>query len=400
MHTRHALFAALAALLINSPVAAQGDAPTIDVTTLGPEPGPGRDAQPAIQTAIERLERAGGGVVRIPAADQPYMIRDAITITGDDITIEGAGATICFERFAMNGEVVDCLEVVGTPDDPAENVVVRGLTIDANYWNQPGSYNPRGFDSDHARNLLVENVTIDRAFVGLTFGYGVTDAEARGCVVTRWYDDGFNASGDGDSGACRDIRFVNCTARNSPDEAHGGLPGVRNNAWEIEDGTHNVTLIDCRVQNAGGNGFAVRNHGSDAPVATTKTTFRNCTASGVSRLGFHVFSQGYPNTIENITLERCSSDGPARLHKDIRGLTIRNSSFAGLLTLGPAKDAVITGSTLGRVRIWSRAVGSPSSPGRYVSNFRFEDCSLGFPLHVLGNEKMVELIDTAVAGTP
>lgn len=325
----------------------------------------------------------------IPPSDRPYLLNTGLKISSDNIRLVGPGATLKLADGAIAGEIIDVIEVRGTPDDPAENVVISGLTIDANYWTQHGSYNPRGIDSDHATNLLIERVAIDRAFVGLTFGFGVHDSEARDCTITRWYDDAFNASGDGYSGACSGIRFVRCVAENSPDEGQGGLPGNRNNAWKIEDGTHNVELVDCVVRNAGGNGFGVRNHGWNRPVVTSDTRLIRCRAENVARLGFHVRGQRYPNSLEGVLVRDCSSDSVSVFEKDVRGLMIEDSEFASTVTIGPAFDALIRDTSFSRLRVWSQTVGGPTSPGGYRSSFTFEDCTFEVPPSVWGPKGFV-----------
>jgi len=78
--------------------------------------------------------------------------------------------------------------------------------------------------------------------------------------VTQWHNDGFDAGGDGVTGATHHIKFVRCRATDSPNQPDGGLPGSRDDAWEIEDGATDVELIDCVVENAGGKSFGLRNH--------------------------------------------------------------------------------------------------------------------------------------------
>jgi len=356
---------------------------TVSAVSFGAVADGRTDNAGPIQRAIDAVAETGGTVV-IPAADRPYMLRDGLRVTSDNVTLSGAGATLRLADGAIAGEIVDVIEVRGTADDPVEGVVISGLTIDANYWTQHGSYNPRGIDSDHAFNLLVENVTIDRAFVGLTFGLGVRDSTARAVRITRWYDDAFNASGDGFSGGASGIRFVRCVAEDSPDEGQGGLPGNRNNAWEIEDGTHDVELIDCVVRNAGGNGFGVRNHGWDRPVVTSDTRLIRCRAENVARLGFHVRGQRYPNTLDGVLIRDCTSDSVSVFEKDVRGLRIENSRFTATVTIGPARDALIEGTAFDRVRLWSQPVGGPTDPGGYFSSYTFTDCTFAVPPSVWG----------------
>jgi len=354
-----------------------------------------RDWAEPINRAI-RSANPGDAVV-LDWRDTPYVIRSAISIDRDGITLDGRGATVRFADNAMRGEIVDCVEVLGSPEDPVEGVTVKNLTIDANYWNQPGSYNPRGFDSDHARDLLVENVTILNAFVGLTFGLGVEGAKARGCTVRRYFDDAFNASGDGVSGGASGILFEGCLAEDARNEANGGPPGVRNNAWEIEDGAQNITVRGCAIRNVDGNGFAVRNHGGD--VSTAHVRFVRCVAENVSGLGWHVFSGGYPNRVEKVGLIGCSTDSVVRLHKDIRGLRIEGCTFGAAVTLGPAQDAEITGSTFGWLRIWTEPPPGDSLGGSsYQPAYRFENCTLKREPWILGDRRHVTFLGGTVAG--
>jgi polygalacturonase len=365
--------------------------PAFDPRDFGARADGVTDNAAAIQAAIDRAGEAGGDVVLAPSA-KPYAIGSGLTIVTDGLRLIGKGATIRFLDSAMGGEVIDCIEIRGTPGDPVEGVTVRGLTIDANYWAQPGSYNPRGIDIDDATGVLIEGVSITDAFVGLTFGRGVTDSEARDCRITRWYDDAFNASGDNESGSCSGIRFVRCIAENSPDERAGGPPGTRNNAWEIEAGAHDIILIDCVVRNCGGNGFAVRNHASDADVSTRNVRFERCVALNVSRNAWSVFGQSWPNSVGDVSLAGCSTDSAAVFYKDIRGLLIRGSSFGGTLTLGPVDGAVIEGSTLAWVRIWATDVGGDQP---YSTSVVFRGCEIREPLSVFGDRSRVTVAPPA-----
>lgn len=338
-----------------------------------------------------------GDTVVLDWRDTPYVIRSAVRIGRDGVTLDGRGATIRFADNAMGGEIVDCVEVLGSLGDPVEGVTVKNLTIDANYWNQPGSHNPRGFDSDHARDLLVESVTIVNAFVGLTFGLGVEGAEARGCTVRRYFDDAFNASGDGVSGGASDVLFEGCLAEDARNEANGGPPGVRNNAWEIEDGAQDITVRGCAVRNVDGNGFAVRNH--DGDVSTARIAFLSCSAENVSGLGWHAFSGGFPNRVESIRLVGCSSDSVVRLHKDIRGLRIERCVFDAAVTLGPARDAEITASTFGWLRIWTEPPPGDSLGGSsYQPAYRFENCVLRREPWILGDPRHVTFDGGSLVG--
>jgi hypothetical protein len=357
------------------------------------------DDAPAIQDAIDAVSESGGVVV-FPPSKTPYLIRSGLKIQASNVELRGFLAAIKFADRAMRGQIIDCIEIRGTPDEPIENVKVVGLTIDANYWNQPGSYNPRGIDIDDATNVTIDRVTIDRAFVGLSFGKGVSHSKAADCTVTRWHNDGFNASADGVSGSCHDIRFIRCRAVGSPDERAGGLPGNRNNAWEIEDGTLRVTLIDCVVERCGGNGFAVRNHGGwDSKVDSRQTTMIRCRADGVMGHGFYARGISDTITVSELKLIDCSSDSTCAFIKDIRGLTMRRCQFDGSVTIGPARDVSATLTSFAYLTVWSRTVGDPEDGG-YATSVVLEDCLLGGHLEVYGDAEPIRRVQSLQAGQP
>jgi len=349
--------------------------------------GDGRsDDAPAIQAAIDEAAADGGGRVVLPPSQEPYLIRSGLKIHSSDIELYGPLATIRFADRAMKGEIIDCIEIRGEPGRPIRNVTVRGLTVDANYWNQPGSYNPRGIDSDDATNVLIDRVTITRAFVGLSFGKGVSHSEARDCLITLWHNDAYNASGDGVSGSCHDIRFVRCRAVNSPGEGQGGLPGNRNNAWEIEDGTRAVTLVDCVVADCGGNGFAVRNHGSwDEPVDGRDTTLIRCHARNVARAGFFAQSAGSRITVTGLHLEDCTSDSVVRFVKGVRDLTMVRCRFTGSVTIGPARNVEAELCQFERLTVWAQDWGEGETA--FSTSVSMVDCLL--PISIYGEASRV-----------
>ncbi|MEM1166936.1 MAG: glycosyl hydrolase family 28-related protein [Planctomycetota bacterium] len=358
----------------------------IDATRFGAIADGRTDSTAAFQSAIDEVASRGGGTVIIPPGKRPYLISDALRITTDNVVLEGPGATILMADDALNGEVIDCIEIRGTEDNPVEHVRVEGLTIDANYWNQPGAYNPRGIDVDDARNIVIDEVTITRAFVGLTFGKNTHYCDARDVTITAWHNDAFNASGDGVSGSCSNIRFIRCTAEDAYNGAHGGLPGARNNAWEIEDGAQNITLIDCVVRRCGGDGFAVRNHGGPGPVLTSDVRFERCIAEDVGQYGFKAVGNPAPNTVSGIHLIDCVSDAEAAFHKDIRDLRISGSTFSSEVVVGPVDRSVIRDSSIERLRVWAF---DNDGHTEYETDVRLEGVELGSPISIHGDTSRV-----------
>ena len=341
----------------------QQSAIVVNVRDLGAVGDGQTDDTKAIQAAIDKVAKTGGKVL-LPPSKQPYLIRNALTIRASQTELYGPGATIKMADHAIDGKVIDCLEIVGTEQAIVENVTIRGLTIDANYWQQKDSYNPRGIDSDWATKVLIDKVTIKQPFVGLTFGLGVTHSEARDCVITQWHNDAYDASGDGRSGICHHIRFVRCRAVNSPNQADGGLAGSRDDAWELEDGCFDVELIDCVVENAGGTGFGVRNHGWPHAVATRRISFTRCRTKNV-RSGWVVRGTDHQVTVSGVKLIKCQTDAVgSTFTQGVGGIEITDSSFTGLLLLGmrgtqaaeleiadrPARDVIISNTSIGRFK--------------------------------------------------
>ena len=321
------------------------------------------DDTSAIQKAIDHVSKSGGRVT-FPAAANPYVIRTSLIISADNVELYGPGATVKLADEASDGKVIDCIIIQGTEEKPVSGVRIHGLTIDANYWKQTGSANPRGIDSDWATKLVIEKVTIKRPFVGLTFGLGVTHSEARDCTINQWHNDAFDVSGDAKSGSTHHIKFIRCRAKNSPNEDDGGLPGRRHNAWEIEDGCSDVELIDCAVEDAGGTAFGVRNHSWPHPVTTQRISFTRCRTKNV-RSGWVVRSTDHQVTVTDLKLNKCHSDAVSSTFvQGADNIEIIDSNFSGLLLLGmrstqaaeleiatrPARDVTIRNTAIGRFK--------------------------------------------------
>jgi len=335
----------------------------VNVRDFGAKADGKSDDAPAIQRAIEQVAKTGGRV-SLPAALRPYIIRTSLIITADNIELYGPGATIKLADEASDGKIIDCIIIEGTEKKPVSGVRIHGLTIDANYWKQTGSANPRGIDSDWATKLVIEKVTIKRPFVGLTFGLGVTHSEARDCTINQWHNDAFDVSGDAKTGSTHHIRFIRCQARNSPNETDGGLAGRRNNAWEIEDGCSDVELVDCVVEDAGGTSFGVRNHGWPHAVATQRISFTRCRTKNV-RSGWVVRGTDHQVTVSGVKLIKCQTDAVgSTFTQGVGGIEITDSSFTGLLLLGmrgtqaaeleiadrPTRDVIISNTSIGRFK--------------------------------------------------
>lgn len=389
------------------------DFATFHIRDFGGDPRDSADDSRAFKNGLDALREHGGGTLllsgynsvaqsatsRMPHSirGRTYLISEPILIDQSNITIRSdnprAPASIKFMDGAMQGSILDCIEIRGTADKPIESIRVSNLVLNGNYLKQPGSYNPRAIDVDHAHRVTLEDLVVTDVFVGITFGLGAHYSVARNIVITRWVDDAFNASGDGISGGCSHIRFERCVAVGSLNEVNGGIPGTRNNAWEIEDGASEIALTDCRVEMAGGNGFAVRNHYADGGVVTTgPVIFSSCIASYVAGNGFYITAGGPKNRIVDIRLTNCSAKASARFDKGIEGISITNCMFSNAVVLGPARNAEISSTRFEHLTIWAHDM--PTVSGAGPSSITLDSCSIHWPLSVFGPEERVNHVNT------
>ena len=178
---------------------------SFDVKSYGARGDGVTDDAGAIQKAIDAAAEAGGGVVLFPRSASPYLVTRTLKITSSDIELSGDGASVQLADGAANGTgkkpflntagQVHVIYVTGSESERIRKLRVTGLTVDGNIYNQSGYYNPRGIVFEHAEDVLVKDVRIVRAFVGLDFGRDCADCEARNCEGFRmerccWAHDG------------------------------------------------------------------------------------------------------------------------------------------------------------------------------------------------------------------
>ena len=331
--------------------AAQAPAVVVNVRDLGAKADGKTDDRLAIQKAINQAGIAGGRVL-LPPSETPYLIRGTLGIHRSNVELHGPGAVIKLADRTGNANI---LTIEGKPGEPIVGVTVRGLTIDANYGNQPKASGGRGraIYVLHATKVKIDKVTIKRSYLSLTFGVGATYSEATDCLSTYWGDDGFNVTGDRFFGKhhAHHIKFVRCRAANAPSEADGGMPGRRDDAWEIEDGCHDIELIDCVAENAGGQGFGVRNHGKKRghrPCYLQNITFTRCRATNMGHRGWWVHGGGRYDEelgmtppavlVKGIKLIDCQSDSVNTFCNGARDVEITGGRFTGPVLIGMGED--------------------------------------------------------------
>jgi hypothetical protein len=201
---------------------------------------------------------------------------------------------------------------------------------------------------------LVEDVTIMRPYVGLSFRRASNGATARRVIVTDYWEDAFDAGGDADEfsgGRIRGVAFIDVVARDAPNAARDG------NAFEIEDGAEDVVVRNALVENVSGNGAGLRNHVHQGVEAHS----RNIEFSDViiRRIGgpYSIFVRAAPgaesfNTFANVRLVNLSAEAPAAFWGPVRGLELSRGNYGEILlgledsAASPRADHGVPGAVL------------------------------------------------------
>jgi len=344
-----------------------------------------------------------------------------LTITSDDVTLSGYGATLKLADGAANGTSgsalrntagqVHVIRASGVKGRRIKRVVIKGLTIDGNIYNQKDYYNPRGIVCEYAESVLVRDVRIVRAFVALDFGIGCKNCEARRCLIEDFAEDGFDASGDAhhtSGGVATDIRFIDCHARNAP--RAGG------NAWEIEDGAQGVLVQDCTVKNVGGNGFGIRNHWQRKVVDISKNIELRRVRIEEVRGKYGVYSHSAPadkfptNRMTDVRLIDVECDAQALFYgPTLEGLHINGGAYKALYLgweygskqvkepggpLYPLKQALIENAAVGYIKINGKA-GDILLRNVAVTAEKAAD---GVGVRVVGGSDNVKMVGCTITG--
>jgi len=325
-----------------------------DVRTFGAKADGVHDDLPAIQAAIDAAGDAGGGVVWLPPSEKGYLIGGSIRMNRDYVQLKGEASLIKLAdgagRLEKAGGIVHIIHIAGNAEDPVEHVSIEGLVIDANYWGQIGDTVawqqaakiagiPRGVRMDYAEHVRVANVKIERPFVGLTFGRGCHHGTVEDVHVREFHHDGFGVSpGYVDAGATH-IVFRRCIVSDSYDGRDGGPIGTRVKGFEIEEGAHHVTLIDCVVRDTSAYGYTIRPHAPRGDFATSDIKLIRCKYLNAGKTeapasGFFIKGYGYGPVTRRVTLIDCEApDDSMTIVMAPQDGVVRGGKF-GMLTLG------------------------------------------------------------------
>jgi hypothetical protein len=182
----------------------------------------------------------------------------------------------------------------------------------------------------------------------------------------------------------------------SPNQSDGGLPGNRDDAWEIEDGASDIELIDCVVRNAGGKSFGLRNHPPSGRHTRDITFVRfRSTKAGPG----YAMSLSHDNSVSSIKLVDCQSDASLSFRGAIRDVEITGGRFTGPVSLSTAgagsprapRNVTITGAEIAELSVNLR----PSNDGRvaYQPALTLKQMKILERFVVLGDRKHLSAVE-------
>ncbi len=324
----------------------------INVKELGAKGDGQTDDLAAIQAAVDKVTQKGGKVT-IPASTRPYVVSGPIKISGSNVELVGAGATVKLVDPKARTEAVVLIE--GQGDKAVENVSVRGLTVNANCWEQRGQELVCGVAVRRASKVSIFNVAVTNASVGIAIRRPASEVTVSACRVGQWDRSGYLVTGDGETGLVHHIEFTSCQASGSRDEANGGPPGTRFAGWEIADGCTYVRLTDCMVADADGHGFVVHNARSAARLNTSRIWFLRCTADKVGGFGWVLCGRkGEQGGVREIKLDYCRSTSACVLCCGADEVAAGNCKFEACVAIGfekPDQQGLPQGVQAGAVRL-------------------------------------------------
>jgi len=345
-----------------------------------------------------------GGTLFFPPTGQHYLISQTIALNRSDVRVLGRGATLKLQPATGRIHLL-AIGGAGPARSIVENVVIEGLTLDANYHSQPQQPNggiPRGIWVENAHRIRIQDVTIRDAYCGLSFATHTRNVEAINVTVTDWDHDAFGASGWGGNGSCTDVRFLRCRAMNTSRCVK---------AWEIEEGAQRVELEDCLIENIGGTGtgFYVRHHEYRCPLLVDEVRFSRCIVRNISGAGFLIAT--VPGDVlrpqirtRNVRLLECVSDAPVTIAYGVEGVLLQDCRFTAATGIGcegrdanpasrgpkwPVRSLTIQGGTFGKLMV-NMEMGNAS--GRlddkryqnYLPQVTLRGLPVGTPIEIKG----------------
>ncbi len=383
-----------AVLTVQQPAATLPPQPVIpqtifNVTTFGAKGDGTSDNASAIQSAIAAANSAGGGIVEIPAATQPYMC-GPITIGSNTNLQVDYGATLQALPFGTYPDSSNNPSNLVLVSSSSTNVEISGQgTIDGNgaaWWaafNSNGSLNrPRLIEiNSNTNKLLITGVNLTNpAMFHIAFSntsnvtlYGITINTSstspntdgidpagshyliQGCNISTGDD---NIAVKPQSTLCTDLTIANCTFGTGHGLSIGGQTNTGLDGMTVMNCTFNGTLVGIKMKADATQG---------GPVANV--TYSNLTMTNVpSPIVFYSYynqngtpgSTGVSNAVTTTTASNDNSNPPNSLSSStlpswknitISNLTATNASAYSIIWGLPLANNLISNITLNNVVI-------------------------------------------------
>lgn len=383
------------------------------------------DDYAAIQAAVDIVEANGGGFLYLP--EGTYKISEGIALPSD-ITFYGSGAgstiIICSTDFPKDENAIYSNNYTGEEHtDYRYNIKIQDLTVNMNWVNRPDE----GYDL--GRGILFSTVQygyITRVHVLYAMLHGIDilasvyfdngntndqpDGPSLDCVVedcytdtTKW-DDGITTHNSG--------RLVINRCRTYHDwDLH--VPTDSQHGIEIDDGSYEVSVLDCFAEN---NVVGFQAKGHTTARAAQKVNFTRCTAINcvrpweISHRDRSTLPVGQIPTALDITIRDCVIQGVNDDHPTVDSrimylFSYENVNIENLLAITDVSTPAyfdlgqsITGIKFYNIQMrgpwgveWDDASGliniQSGSSANYIQieNFFFEEAITGCILYVVQN---------------
>lgn len=231
----------------------------------------------AITAAITAAKAAGGGVVYLPTGT--YLVNVALTVDGDNVTIQGAGRSATIIKTVSNQPVISVSAATG--------VTVRDLQVlgdaDALKTSQ------RGVQFVNVTDGLVHNVWAKNlGYDGILLLTDNINCTVSNCRVSGCQDDSINIGGDaGGTGTTGTVVVGNVIS----DGLHTGI--------HISDKSTHTTVTGNTIS---GCDTGIDTYTSNVAWRDQYNTITGNTIAGCTTNGIHIFAS-YENTVSANTIE-------------------------------------------------------------------------------------------------
>lgn len=249
----------------------------------------------------------------------------ATILLDDDVTLSGQGdATILTLANTVNDSVISNTERTPGSRSATSNyrITLKDLYVDGNKDNQTADGQPGFSDNASVMFSTVEKLTISNITVVNGWPAGIRTEFVTYFVITG---NRSNLSGD-DTIAINEESFYGTVSNNVVTNAgtagnvYGAAGGI-----EVQDGSHDVTIIGNTILNPNYNGIAVHNHAGKNPAYNITVT-GNTVRVASDRIGIRLYGDGATYTTGNVVSNNTVA-GTIGVDATITGIRLQNAQY-------------------------------------------------------------------------